>query len=95
MTLVTHHVKVLDVETDGTKFYGIEVVPHFKAFASGGIVYLDQAEFDAFRRWQDGEGNIQELLPSLSDNDREMLLSGMTPQEWTRHCGRPDPHERR
>lgn len=36
----------------------------------------DYAEFEA------GYGSIQELMPYLTDEDREFILSGITPQEW-------------
>lgn len=34
------------------------------------------------REWLSGRGLIQDLLPELSDNDREFLISGVTPEEW-------------
>jgi hypothetical protein len=33
-------------------------------------------------RWSNGEGVIQNLLPELSDNEREFILTGITPEEW-------------
>jgi hypothetical protein len=35
----------------------------------------------SYERWQKGE-LIQRVFPSLSDDDREFLLSGTTPKEW-------------
>ena len=32
--------------------------------------------------WVAGYGNIQDLMPYLSDNDREFILSGITSDEW-------------
>lgn len=93
--LVSYTIRRLDPQTDGTRFYAVEVEPKFKAFASGGTVYLDGEELEAFERWRDGEGLIQQMLPSLSEDARELLLSGMSPEEWKRHCGHPDPHERK
>lgn len=37
---------------------------------------------DDYIAWQSGLGNIQDLMPYLSDNDREFILSGITPEEW-------------
>lgn len=32
--------------------------------------------------WKMGMGNIQELMPYLTDIDREFILSGITADEW-------------
>ena len=32
--------------------------------------------------WKAGLGSVQDLMPYLNDNDREFLLSGITPEEW-------------
>jgi hypothetical protein len=37
---------------------------------------------DDYIAWQSGLGSIQDLMPYLSDNDREFILSGITPEEW-------------
>lgn len=37
---------------------------------------------DEYIAWQAGLGSIQDLMPYLSDNDREFILSGITPDEW-------------
>jgi len=36
----------------------------------------DYAEYEA------GYGSIHDLMPYLTDEDREFILSGITPQEW-------------
>ncbi len=33
---------------------------------------------------------IQQAFPDLSADDREFLLTGVTPEEWTRLCGDED-----
>lgn len=33
------------------------------------------------RAWQGG-GLIQDVMPQVSDEDREFLISGVTPEEW-------------
>jgi hypothetical protein len=35
-----------------------------------------------FVAWQSGLGNIQDLMPYLSADHREFILSGITPEEW-------------
>jgi hypothetical protein len=37
---------------------------------------------DDFISWEAGAGSIQDLMPYLSDDDREFILSGITPEEW-------------
>lgn len=33
-------------------------------------------------RWQGGSGLIQDVMPHLSADDREFLISGSTPEDW-------------
>lgn len=35
-----------------------------------------------FMAWQAGHGNIQDLMPYLSTDHREFILSGITADEW-------------
>jgi hypothetical protein len=37
---------------------------------------------DDFIAWEAGYGSIQDLMPYLSDSDREFILSGIVPSEW-------------
>lgn len=32
--------------------------------------------------WMDGNDNIQDVLPNISADDREFLLTGITQEEW-------------
>ncbi|MFA7408394.1 MAG: hypothetical protein WCY93_11320 [Anaerolineaceae bacterium] len=34
-------------------------------------------------RWENGEDNIQALMPYLTAEDREFILTGITPEEWS------------
>ena len=36
--------------------------------------------------WQGG-ALIQDVMPDLSDEDREFLMTGITPEEWAAHFG--------
>ena len=38
-------------------------------------------------RWEAGGILIQDAFPNLSDDDREFILSGITPEEWDEHFG--------
>tara|TARA_Y100001937_G_C6897516_1_gene231821 strand:+ start:261 stop:506 length:246 start_codon:yes stop_codon:yes gene_type:complete len=33
-------------------------------------------------KWRDGRGLIQDCLPYLSADEREFLMTGITPEEW-------------
>lgn len=35
-----------------------------------------------FITWDKGYGNLQDLMPYLTDSDREFILSGIVPGEW-------------
>lgn len=37
---------------------------------------------DDFISWEKGYGNMQDLMPYLTDEDREFILSGIVPGEW-------------
>jgi len=37
------------------------------------------------RRWEAGGVLIQDAFPHLSDDDREFLMTGITPEEWDEH----------
>ena len=32
--------------------------------------------------WEDGGELIQNAMPNLTDNEREFLMTGITPEEW-------------
>lgn len=42
---------------------------------------------DQIVRWKDSGAHIQDALPALSDEDREFLISGSTPEEWAATFG--------
>lgn len=46
-----------------------------------GEIYILILPLEGWKKWQDGE-NIQAVFPLLSPNEREMLISGITPAEW-------------
>jgi len=37
---------------------------------------------EQYARWQANEGLIQDIMPDVSREDREFLISGVTPEEW-------------
>jgi hypothetical protein len=32
--------------------------------------------------WENGEGNIQNIMPYLSADDREFIMTGILPEQW-------------
>jgi len=32
--------------------------------------------------WQNGNGLIQEIMPDLTDDEREFIMTGITAEEW-------------
>ena len=41
---------------------------------------------DELERWQNGE-LIQNVMPQLNDEQREFLMTGITPSEWKERFG--------
>ena len=37
---------------------------------------------EQYDRWRTGPGLIQDILPQLSPEQREFLLTGYTPEDW-------------
>lgn len=46
------------------------------------MVELSESEYSRYKQWKDGVGNIQDLLPELSADQREALISGICPECW-------------
>lgn len=47
----------------------------------GKVNYVEVSAI-GFMRWQEEGVNIQNALPELSDNEREMLITGICPNCW-------------
>ena len=41
--------------------------------------------------WENGGELIQNAMPNLTDNEREFLMTGITPEEWDDMCGPEEP----
>jgi hypothetical protein len=44
------------------------------------------------KRWEAGGVLIQSVFPHLSADDREFLMSGITPEEWEEHFSEEDEY---
>ncbi|MEX0597671.1 MAG: hypothetical protein WD512_14355 [Candidatus Paceibacterota bacterium] len=42
------------------------------------VIKFSEKYFSPFVKWFGGDGTIQNLLPELSDEERELLISGMS-----------------
>lgn len=69
------------ITQSGEDEYEVEVVPLLKTFASGGTVTMTGTQFEAFKTWTQGYGYIQDIR-GLTASQREMLLSGMTDDDF-------------
>lgn len=56
-------------------------VKHFRE------INVTQAEMDD---WHKSAEFIQNYFPDLSDDDREFILTGITPEEWDLYMGEED-----
>lgn len=58
------------------------VSPFSKKVSSMFIVY----DPDDFQAWQDGV-SIQNAMPYLTADEREFIMTGITPEEWAKTFG--------
>lgn len=42
---------------------------------------------DGYKRWATGQAKIQDALPMLSEDERELLMSGICPRCWDKIFG--------
>lgn len=54
-----------------------------------GKSYIITVPYEGFRNWQDG-GRIQRCLPTLSNEDRESLMTGICGDCWDKLYGEDD-----
>ena len=47
-------------------------------------IWLTNDQYARYCEWQSGPLLIQEALPDLSDDEREILMSGIGPDDWDR-----------
>lgn len=58
-----------------------------KSILSGTIRTLDiDVTDEQMEAWRSGE-LIQKVMPHLSDDDREFIMTGITPDEWDNMMG--------
>ena len=74
-----------------TRFQGneidITVTPPPFIGGEASVVTLTKCEYQRFLDWQSGNTLIQEALPSLTPDQREILLTGINAQKFTELFG--------
>lgn len=63
--------------------------PNWSGF-SGNSIELNPDQYHRYKQWRDQKGMIQDLFPELSAAQREILQSGIGPDEWGRLRGEED-----
>lgn len=53
---------------------------------------LDVTE-EQMAKWNEGKTLVQRVFPHLTADEREFILSGITPEEWTEAFAEPDETE--
>ena len=57
--------------------------PKWSGFGPSSLILTDN-QYQHYQRWLEGHALIQDELPELSDDQREILISGIGPEEWDR-----------
>lgn len=50
------------------------------------IIYEVSIPLSQYNKWHQGYGTIQDIMPDFTDDQREFLISGLTPAEWNELC---------
>jgi hypothetical protein len=67
-----------EIRTDGVNYQVIVTSP----MSRGGEVFMTEDQYHRFRAWLNGSKMIQDALPDLSKDEREILMTGIGPEEW-------------
>lgn len=71
-----------------SKNFSVRLVPGGELEATAvcevtGSPYVVKVSYSGYKRWKSG-ALIQNALPELTDDQREFLMSGLTPAEWNK-----------
>ena len=62
----------------------IDRVSPFSGNTNSMFMLLDVADYN---NWRSGGGCIQDIMPYLSADEREFLMTGIMPEEWGQAFG--------
>ena len=62
----------------------IDRVSPFSGNTNSMFMLLDVADYN---KWRSGGGNIQDIMPYLTADEREFLMTGIMPKEWGQAFG--------
>ena len=62
----------------------IDRVSPFSGNTNSMFMLLDVQDYN---HWRNGGGNIQDIMPYLSADEREFLMTGIMPEEWGQAFG--------
>lgn len=62
--------------------YAIVVVPPKWTGFHGATIKLTPLQYEGYIRWMHGDLYLHEAIPSLTPEQREILMTGITPSEW-------------
>jgi len=62
----------------------IDRVSPFSGNTNSMFMLLDVADYN---KWRSGGGCIQDIMPYLSADEREFLMTGIMPEEWGQAFG--------
>lgn len=72
--------------TDDDNYTVVVTPPTITQFGPSSLT-LTEDQFIRFKIWLVNGGLIQEMLPDLNDDEREILLTGIGPEEWDETFG--------
>lgn len=56
--------------------------PSWSTFQGGHSIEMTPEQYQSYLKWRSGTGLIQDHMPWLSDDEREVLMTGIGPEEW-------------
>jgi hypothetical protein len=75
-------------QADGT--WKLTITPPSATGYSPSSIVLTADQYKRYRTWRDSNFLIQDALPELSPSQREILITGIGPEDWDREFGDDD-----
>lgn len=58
---------------------------------TGATVYMEiDVDPETLKAWENGDGLIQDLMPQLTADEREFIITGITSDSWSKLLGSDD-----